>query len=461
MPTPISSLYSEPADRAFNFLRSVMRGKVVPPGDRIYSGGREAGDAPPAIDPASSAVCQSTEDIRAALREASENRLALSVRGGGHDWAGRVFRAGGLEIDLSRMRGVEIDAEAGVATVAGGASVGDVIAAAAPRGLVAVTGVSGNASMAGFTLGGGYGLLSSRFGLGIDNLIEAQVVLPGGELVTANASKNMDLFWALRGGGGNFGVVASMRIRLHRVEEILAGVILFPWDQAESVLLGYASIAASEPDESGTLVCIVPGPDSEPLLMLAPFWTGDRKRGDEAVERLTRLGLPILANVGPTNYVDFLAMFDAYALAGRNYTTRTRWLPNLTPGVISSIIGAANSRTSPGSVIVSHHFHGAATRVSSASTAFSLRRRHFMVELMGAWNSGEEQGTDIVHSQWAREASHALVAEALPGGFPNLLGSKQLDQTPASYGSNAIRLRFLKRRYDPENLFSSALSLPV
>jgi FAD/FMN-containing dehydrogenase len=456
-----SYLPSDAAARAVTILRSAMRGEVVVPGDGVYPQPGEIWNAPVAHEPALIAVCETTDDIRAAMREASENRLPLSVHGGGRVWAARASRPGGMIIDLSRMRNVEIDPQAEVAIVAGGARAADVIAAAAPHGLVAVTGNSSTAGITGFTLGGGYGLLSSRFGLGIDNLIEAEVVLHGGELVTASASENMDLFWALRGGGGNFGVVASMRIRLHRVEEILSGAIFFPWEQAEAVLGGYAGIAASEPDESSTLVCIVPGPERQPLLMLAPFWTGDRNRGDQAIERLTRLGAPIVANIGRTSYADVLAVFDAHALSGRNYTARTRWLPNMTPGVISSLIEAANARTSPWSVIASHHFHGAATRISSASTAFSLRRRHFMVELIGAWESGAEQDADVIHDQWADEASHALVAEALPGGYPNLLGPDQRDQIPASYGSNGIRLRILKRRYDPENLFSPAPSLPV
>ena len=461
MTTTSSYFHSEAATRAATILRSVMPGKVVVPGDRAYPPTREIWNAAVTYEPALIAVCETTDDIRAALREASENRLPVSVRGGGNDWARRALRPGGLVIDVSRMRSVEIDPQAEVAIVAGGARAGDVIAAAAPHGLVAVTGNSSIAGMTGFTLGGGYGLLSSRFGLGIDNLIEAEVVLPGGELVTANASENMDLFWALRGGGGNFGVVASMRIRLHRVDEILSGAIFFPWEQATTVLSGYAGIAASEPDESSTLVCIVPGPESQPLLMLAPFWTGDRDRGDQAIERLARLGAPIVANVGFTSYADVLVMFDTHALAGRNYTARTRWLPNMTPGVISSLIEAANARTSPWSVIASHHFHGTATRISSASTAFSLRRRHFMVELIGAWESGASLDADGLHDQWADEASHALVVEALPGGYPNLLGPNQRDQIPASYGSNAIRLRILKRRFDPENLFSPAPSLPA
>jgi FAD/FMN-containing dehydrogenase len=203
-----------------------MRGKVVLPSDDAYDSVRHAVDHRPAL----LAICETPEDVKAAVRIAKAHQLPLSVRGGGHDWAGRALRHEGLVIDLSAMRQVAVNATVRVANVAGGARAKDVIAATAPHGLAAVTGNCGAVGMAGVTLGGGYGPLTPRFGLALDNLLGAEVVLADGRHITADALQHADLFWAIRG-GGNFGVVTSMRVRLHPIREMLAGLILFPWSE--------------------------------------------------------------------------------------------------------------------------------------------------------------------------------------------------------------------------------------
>ncbi|HEY8015429.1 MAG TPA: FAD-binding oxidoreductase, partial [Dongiaceae bacterium] len=225
-----------------------MPGKVAPPGDDAYAHARQIWNGAVDHRPALFAFCETAEDVQSALQIARVHGLPLSVRGGGHDWAGRALRPDGLVLDLSGMRRVTIDAEARVATVEGGATAGDVIAAAAPHGLAAVTGSAGAVGMAGLTLGGGYGPLSARYGLALDNLLSVELVLADGRLVTADAATNPELFWALRGGGGNFGVVTAMRIRLHPLRELLGGLILFSWHEADAVLQGYAALAASAPD---------------------------------------------------------------------------------------------------------------------------------------------------------------------------------------------------------------------
>ena len=232
--------------------------------------------------PAVFARCETVEDVQAAIHTARKHDFPLSVRGGGHDWAGRALRHGGLVIDLSRMRQIKVDVTRRAATVAGGANASDVTAAAVPHGLAAVTGNVGAVGMAGFLLAGGYGPLTTRFGLGVDNLLGAEVVLANGRRVWADASENEDLFWALRGGGGNFGVVTSMRIRLHEVPEILAGFILFPWSQACEALRGHAEIMSGAPDELSVLAGEFTGPDGNPVLFLGPIWTGERAAGEKA-----------------------------------------------------------------------------------------------------------------------------------------------------------------------------------
>jgi hypothetical protein len=440
--------------------RAVLQGKVVLPGEDTYNRARQIWNGAVNHYPSLFALCETTEDVQAAVRAARAYGLPLSVRGGGHDWAGRALRHGGMVLDLSRMRRVEVDAASRVATVAGGATAADLVTATAPRGLVAVTGTVGAVGMAGLTLGGGYGPLSGRYGLALDNLLGAEMVLADGNLVRTSASENADLFWAVRGGGGNFGVVTSMRVRLHDGGTVLSGLIAFPWSEAKSVLQGYATLAASAPDELSIMAGIFSGPDDRPLLLLTPTWSGDLSEGRQVVAELERLGTPVLSRVGPMTFVDMLGMFDAHAMTGRHYSVRTRWLADLTPDVIATLVAAGSTRTSPISVIALHHFHGAATRVPLDATAFGLRREHFLVEIVAAWEP-DIGGNSVLHRQWARNLSDALAPSALPGGYPNMLGPDDHDQIAMAFGSNVARLQYLKRRFDPDGVFTSAISLPA
>jgi FAD/FMN-containing dehydrogenase len=448
----------EPGMTAARQLRGTMRGRVVTPGDDGYEGCLNIFNGAVQHRPALIAICETREDVKAAVLAAHAHRLRLSVRGGGHDWAGRCLRHDGLVIDLTAMRQVKIDPAARIATVAGGATAHDVIAAAAPHGLVAVTGNCGSVGMAGLTLGGGYGPLGSRFGLALDNLLGVEMVLADGRRITADASDYPDLFWALRGGGGNFGVVTSMRVRLHPVRELQAGLILFPWPEAATVLSGYARIAGLIADELGATLGVLAAPDGGPLLFLAPVWCGDAVEGEHVMDTLRGLGTPIMSRIGPMAYAEFLALFDAAAVDGRHYDIKTRWLSELTPEVIAALVAACSGRTSPLSMIALHHFRGRATRVAANDTAFATRREHFMLEAIAAWEPGDEQNS-AAHRQWVRELSTRLAPYALPGGYANMLGPNDHDQIAQAYGGNIDRLRNIKRRFDPNSVFS-AIPLP-
>ena len=370
-----------------NDLRSTMKGTVVTPADKVYDATRRVWNG--AIDhhPALIAVCETVEDVQLAVRAAGEYHLSLSVRGGGYDWAGRSVRDHGLVIDLSSMKKVSVDARSQTAMVQGGASAGEVIAAATPHGLIAVVGTLSNIGMAGLTLAGGYGPLSTRFGLALDNLIAAELILADGRLARANSSENPDLFWGLRGGGGNFGVVTSMEIRLHPIRKVLAGKVLFPWSDAQSVLSGFGRVMSSAPDELSVTVGAGSGPDGKPAVFMAPFWSGDLGQGEEIVAGLQKLGSPLLAGVHPMSYEEVFGLFDANAPKGRRYMQQTRWLPEITPETIADLTRAVENTTSPFSVVAVQSFHGAPTRVTLQDTAFGLRKKHFMVQILAAWES--------------------------------------------------------------------------
>jgi FAD/FMN-containing dehydrogenase len=451
---------AEPATlaAAAHDLRAEMQGKVVLPGEEAYASVRQIWDGTVTRRPAMSALCESVRDVQAAVRVARAHNLPLSVRGGGHDWAGRALRDDGLVIDLTHMRDVQVDRVAKVATVAGGATCRDVNAVV-PHGLAAVTANVGAVGMGGFLLGGGYSRLSTRFGLGVDNLLGAEVVLADGRAVWADAERNPDLFWGLRGGGGNFGVVTSMRIRLHPLGRVLAGLIRFPWSEAESILREFAQIVSPAPDELSLQAGGLPAPDGNLSMFLVPVWSGELARGEEVVARLQKLGTPILTNVAPMDYADVVGLFDRHIVNGRHHVIRTQWFADVTPEMISTLVKGGVQRTSPLSFLGLSHLHGAATRVAPDATAFGMRRKHFMLDIMAEWEPTSKAEGDV-HREWASGLARALAPFALPGGYANFLTGDELEQVSAAYGSNASRLREVKRRFDPDNVFSSAIPLP-
>ena len=439
-------------------LRATLQGKVVVRGDDDYAATEKALNRAVTNEPAFFAMCETAKDVKEAVSTARIYDLPLSVRVAGHDWTGRSLCHDNLVLDLSAMRRVRIDAAAQIATVEGGATVRDVVEAADPYGLVPVAGTVGSVGMVGFTLGGGYGPLIGKYGLALDNLVSAEIVLVNGQMVTANAWENPDLFWALRGGGGNFGVVTSMQIRLHHVEQILAGLILFPWSQAESVFRGYAELIKSAPEELSLIAGVFPGPEGAPAALLAPAWCGEQKQGDEIIASLKSLGTPLLAHIAPISYTDMLNMYDVHMVNGHHYAVQTRRLPMLNNENISTFIAAGNNRTSPLSLIRWHHFHGFPTRVPADQTAFGLRREHFMVEILSAWEPREDEGENI-HREWARMVSQMLSRYALPGGNPNMPWLDEREQIAFAYGSNLARLQNVKQHFDPDDAFSSAVLL--
>ena len=341
--------------------------------------------------------CATTADVQAAVRAAREHGVPVSVRGGGHDFWGRAFRPGGLVIDLTDMRGVRVDADRRVATVGGGALSSDVVGAAERVGLTAVTGTAGSVGMVGITLGGGYGPLTGRFGLAADNLLGAEVVLADGSRVDTDAEHEPDLFWALRGGGGNFGVVTSARIRLHPVPTVVAGTILYPISQGRGILADLGEILQNSPDELTVDVGLLPGPDGAPAVYVAPTWSGNLDEGvaeNGPVHALTRLGTPLLADVGLVARSAGLAAVDAMFPFGRMGAIRSRNISGVSDSIIDVLEQGAHAFTSPFSAILLHQFHGAATRVPPDSTAFGRREPHQMAEIISLWEKGDDSAGD-------------------------------------------------------------------
>jgi FAD/FMN-containing dehydrogenase len=442
-------------------LRSQLSGSIVVPSDASYEATRKVWNAAVSNRPAIIAFCETTADVQEAVLFARHHELSLSVRGGGHDWTGRAVRPNGLVVDLSRIRHAVVDAKAQIATVGGGAKLREIAHAAEAHGLVAAIGNCGAVGIGGLTLGGGYGPLNGLYGLAADNLIAAEVVLADGRCVIADRDHNADLFWALRGGGGNFGVVTSLRIRLHETHHMLAGPLAYAWGDANRVLCRYSGFVATAPDGLSIPVSTMPGPDGTPTLLLLPLWSGDRDRGERIMRDVRALAPSQMAQVGPMRYSELLAGFDASldAMSGCHWEARTRSLPTpLSDAAIETITSAVNGKTSPYSMVNWHHFHGAGTRVAPDATAFGLREEHFMIEIFAGWRPGGDDGSR--HKQWAEDLSQALSALALPASYPNYLTQSEREQVAHAYGGNGDRLKTLKRQYDPDNVFTSAVPLP-
>ncbi|KOV58121.1 FAD-binding oxidoreductase [Streptomyces sp. MMG1121] len=401
------------------------------------------------------ARCRTTADVQAAVRIAHALGLPLSVFSGGNDWLGRAVRDRGLVIDVSAMTTIEVDVEARTARIGGGVR-SDVLARETEsHGLTPVTGTVGLVHMLGLSLGGGYGPLEGRFGLACDNLVSAELVTADGTVRVVDAEHEPDLLWALRGGGGNFGVVTAAVVRLHRIGPVYSGMVVYPWSQAESVLTRLGPLLTSAPDELSVQTIIASGRDGASFVAVMPTWSGAAERGPEATAPVSALGDPISSQIEPTAWHAMIAGVAQSFPAGRHAHFRTRNVASFTPRVVRSLVEAGSSRISSLSALSIHPFHGAATRVPVAEAAFGERRPHQMIEIVGQWEAGAPSD-----AAWADRVDASLADDAMPGGYPNLLGPDDADQVRDAYGAGAGRLLTIKSRIDSDNVFT-ATPLPV
>jgi len=434
-------------------LRAVLGAKVVRDGE-IYDRAVAVWSASVTQRPAFVVACESALDVQNAVRLSTRLNIPLSVRGGGHDWAGRSIRQGGVMLDLTRLDDVTVEGQ--TASVGGGATSSAVLAAAHAVGMTAVTGTVGSVGFAGLALGGGYGRLVGQYGLAADTIVGATVVLADGRIVDTDSEHEPDLLWALTGGGGNFGVVTELRVRLHPITDMTTGFLAFPVEEGGSVLRGWRVLAESAPDELAAMFGAMCGPDGTPFLFMAPSWSGTGDDGQRALQKVRALGHPFVDTEDRTSIADVVGSMDGLFPTGRHYELRTRNLTELTDGAIDALLKGAASLTSPFSALNIHHFHGAATRVDPAATAFGLRREHLLVEIIAAW---DDDTTAATHRDWLDRTTASFDAYALPGGYPNTLGPDERARADRAYGDNGPRLLAAKHHYDPDGVFQ-ATSLP-
>jgi FAD/FMN-containing dehydrogenase len=447
-------------ERILRSLDGQLFGRVSMPGEDGYAAATAIWAKPVGPMPRAVVHCATTDDVQLAIRTARDCGLPLSVRGGGHHWAGLALCAG-IVIDLSAMNEVSVDADHRSAIIPGGARAADVAAVTDPLHVAAVTGTCSTVGMAGFTLGGGYGPLIGRFGLALDNLLTAEVVLADGRVVVADEDNEAELFWALRGGGGNFGVVTAMHHRLHNLPSVRTGLLVYPFSEAKAVLRRCADIAASSPEDLTVEFGCVGGLDGKPVVMVHPTWCGHPADSEARAAPLLKLGTLLAGNLEAMSYGTSLTLFDPFIVNGQRVFMDTCWLPALDSAATEVFVEAMETAASAQCAVFTHEFKGAASRVPVEATAFGLRCDHVVVEILATFVDRSDKEEEQRHRQWARATRQAFAPMALPGGYPNFLTGDDSDRVAKSYGPNAGRLIAAKRHYDPDDIFNSAIPLPV
>ena len=431
------------------------------PDDSGYEQARAIWNGGIARRPALIARCTGAADVIEAVRFAREHELPASVRGGGHAVAGHALCDGGLLIDLSRMTGVRVDPLARAARAQGGCLNAHLDRETQAFGLAVTGGIVSHTGIGGLTLGGGIGHLMRRFGLAIDNLRSCDVVTADGTLVLASEEHNPELFWGLRGGGGNFGIVTSFEYDLHPLgPTVLAGMLAHPMDNAAAVLSFFRDYAAEAPDEVGLMANLRLAPPlpaipealhGQPIVALVVCYAGPLAEGGKVLRPLREFGRPIFDAIGPKPYADFQQMFDAAFPHGRHYYWKSRKLGPLSYEAIEVIVGHAKAITSPFSSVPIFTQGGAVARTSEEATAYPSRRAAHDINIVAAWQPGDQQPER--HVEWVRNFWSALEPHG-QGVYVNFMSDESPDALSLAYGVRKHeRLRALKQAYDPTNFF--------
>jgi FAD/FMN-containing dehydrogenase len=448
-------------------LRSSFRGALLPPGEEGYEEARSVWNG--AIDrhPALIARCAGADDVVEAMRFARERELPVTVRGGGHAVAGHAVCDGGLMIDLSLMKAVEVDPEARTARAAGGLLWRELDAATQQHGLATTGGIISHTGIGGLTLGGGFGHLMRRHGLTVDNLLAVELVTADGERLRVDAASEPELFWGLRGGGGNFGVATAFEYRLHPVGPlVLGGPMFWGLDDAPAVLRVLRELAPAAPDELGISISIMPAPPmpflapeqfGKPVIGLVLAWMGDFAAGERAIAPLREVGRPLADVVRPVPYLALQSMLDGGAPHGRHYYWKAHRLPALSDATIDVFCERASAFTSPFAQINGWAVGGAVSRVDPGATAVGERETGFELSFAVGWPPSDPDGER--HRAWSRAGWEALRGESA-GIYANFISDEGSAGVEAAYGARLARLTAVKDRYDPDNVFRHNANIP-
>jgi len=441
-------------------LKNGFKGDVILSGDGAYESARKIWNGMIDKRPALIARCAGTPDIVRTVNFARDTGAMLAVRGGGHNIAGNAICDDGVVLDLSGMKAVSVDAGARRATVEGGATLADFDAATQAHGLSTPMGINSTTGVAGLTLGGGFGWLSRKHGMTVDNLESAEVVTAAGEVVRASAKQHPDLFWALRGGSGNFGVVSRFEFRLHPLgPEVLTGLVVYPIAEAKAVLRKYDDFVAQAPDDLtvwSVLRLAPPLPFLRPefhgkgIVVLAIFYAGDPKQGESLIAPLRTLGTVLGEHIGVQPYAAWQQTFDPLLTPGARNYWKSHNFSTLKDGLFDAVLASIATLPGPECEIFFGGIGGATTRPAADSTAYAHRDARYVMNVHGRW---QDPADDARCVGWARDFFKASAPFASGGVYVNFLTADEGDRVANAYGPNYERLARVKRQYDPGNLF--------
>lgn len=445
---------------ATDTLAGDLRGALLLPDSPDYDEARSIWNAMIDRRPGLIVECAGASDVMRAVKFAGEHRLLISVCGAGHNIAGNAVVEGGFMISLRGMKSVRVDPIANRARVEPGVTLGEFDNEAQAFGLATPTGINSTTGIAGLTLGGGFGWLSRKWGLTADNLISADVVTAKGELLTVSAMEHPELFWGIRGGGGNFGIVTSFEFQLHSIgPEILSGLIVHPISDAGEVLRYYREFAAQAPDEVTVWVVMRKAPPlpflpeevhGTTVLILAALYAGEMPDGEEALRPLREFGNPIVDVISPHQFTGFQAAFDPLLTPGRRNYWKSHDFLELSDGLLDTALSFVEGLPSPECEVFFAQMGGATSRVPSDATAYRHRDAQFIMNVHGRWGEASQDESGIA---WCRALFDATAPYATGGVYVNFMTEEEGDRVRLAYGDSYSRLVQLKKRYDPENLF--------
>ena len=441
-------------------LKQKIQGRVVVAGDSDYDDIRKIWNAMIDRHPAVIVRVAGAEDVQRTIGFARENRMELTIRGAGHNIAGNAISENGIMIDLSTLKNVRVDAKKNRAYVDAGATLADFDAAVQLHGLATPIGINSTTGIAGLTLGGGFGWLTRKFGFTIDNLISAEMITADGNKRQVNEKENSDLFWAIRGGGGNFGVVTQFEFGLHSVgPEVLAGLLVFPFDQAKQVLTSYRDFMKSAPEDLNVWIVMRKAPPlpflpesvhGKEVVVVAAFYHGEISAGQKLIESIRKFGTLHGEHAGPMPYAQWQQAFDPLLTAGARNYWKSHNFTDLSDGAFNAMIEYAGKLPSPHCEIIIACISGAANRIAPDATAYRHRDAKFIMNVHGRWETAAEDQKGIA---WAREFFNASKPFASAGAYVNFMTEDEGDRVSSVYGANYQKLAEIKKKYDPDNVF--------
>jgi FAD/FMN-containing dehydrogenase len=433
-------------------FRGALRGQLIPSGGPDYEAARRVWNGNIDKRPALIARCAGTADVQQAVNFARDRGLLLSLRGGGHSAPGYGGNDGGLVIDMAPMKGIRVDPANRTAHAQSGVLWREFDHETQAFGLATTGGTVSNTGVTGLTLGGGLGWLMGKHGASVDNLLSADVITADGHFRRASATENPDLFWALRGGGGNFGVITSMEFQLHPVTQVLGGLVLWPLDQARAVLRFYRDFCTTLPDEAEAYAALLTSPEGVPMVALLLGYNGPLAEGERILAPARQFGTPAADLVGPMPYAARQTMLDdPNAVHGLQRYWRAAFTDRLTDGFLDTMVEGAGCFSSPLSALFLFYVHGALTRVPVSDTAFAARKVQWDFDAIGVWKDPAESAghIDCIRALWAQLEPHSSASVYIN----HMAADDRPELVRASYGANYARLRDVKAAYDPGNLF--------